>query len=232
MGATTARAFRTSLFEKNFGVSVGGGYLMNWNDDISRFDPLPVFDTGDYSIRDSSFSRLKPVRMGVFLSSGLFNAEVYGIFLSTRKAWVVTGDLEGLGTSRYRSYGMGVKLGRELFGNDRVRLALIGMSEVYRHRLTFHLSDLSSYEQNLQLHTTTLIYGAGIEPELRLSDTSTISMLGAYMRSTAGEWNVSRTSNFLGSDRAAGPLSAYSESDVSQKSGGLLLQVVLKVAFY
>lgn len=226
--------YGTGLDKPHTGVSVGAGALLDLNQDVSAFDPLSAFENSSIEIQGSEFSSLRPIRMGFFTENSTYSLEFYGIYLYGRKNWLVVSDnFEGTGRSSYQSFGLGSKLGLELFTSRIFRISLVGLMEYYWHHLELQYTpEGADGYQPLGLSTNNYNYGWGLEPELWLGDMWRLSFLAAYVRSGVANWSVDRAEFFIDKSRVKGELLNNEGATVGQKAGGLLLQLAFKLSFY
>lgn len=231
--AQAAEKSSGSATKTQTGFVLGAGTYLHPLPHDNAFDPLPDLAPEGFTIAGSDKITLLPVKIGLFRSLGSrANVEVYGRYLlSMGGTWTVTGTQTGTGSASWSSYGGGVNLSVALAPGARIRLNGVLNAEYVLQRL--HLESLTNVAaEKIDLTTSSMLVGFGLQPELYLGDLWTLSLLAAYQYGFTGTWSAASAADFLGVAQSGTLRNPKTGGAIVAQNGGLLLEASLKLSFF
>jgi hypothetical protein len=230
--STPALAKNTGFLDSHKGLTLGAGTYKHWIDTVNAYDPVPGLAPSGTTTSGSDAIPLYPLKAGYFLTRG--NAEIETYFrymINGSSTWSATGGQEGTGTFTFRSYGAGINAGVALVQTDGFQFKLTLNGEYVRQRLKLKFTSTSATEL-LSLQSTSLLAGAGLQPEFWLGDLWALSIFAGYQYGMKSNWSIAKAGAFMGQARSAGEFSDSAGAKVPARFGGFLGEITLKLHFY
>ncbi len=231
-GSAPALAKNTGFLDSQSGLTLGAGAYKYWIDTVNAYDPVPGLAPTGTTTSGSDGILLLPLKAGYFLTRGNAEIETYFRYMINRSgSWAATGTQEGTGTFTFRSYGAGINAGVGLMQSDRFQLKLTLNGEYVLQRLKVNFTSASAAEI-LNLQSTSLLAGVGLQPEIWLGDLWALSIFAGYQYGMKANWSVAEAASFMGQARAVGEFSDSAGAKVPARFGGFLGEISLKLHFY
>jgi hypothetical protein len=226
------QARKTGFKDTQTGISMGVGTYQHWLPNDNAYDPVPALALAGTTTKDSDKIYLLPAKFGMFIHTGRTQIEGYFRYmLNTRHPWSAEGGINGTGHITFRSYGGGLNLGTSLAQSNRAQINLVLNGEYILQRARLDFTD-GSTAQKLQLASTSLLAGAGLQPEFWLGDLWVLSLFAGYQYGFLRNWDVVEAANFMGAARSKGPLIDSNGNKARSQFGGFLFELALKLNFY
>jgi hypothetical protein len=230
--ASPLAAQNTGFGGNKRGLSLGVGTYWHPLKNDNRYDPVPSLAPLGTNITDSNKIHLLPAKLGLYVARG--RAQVEGYFrymLNSRHRWTASGGLNGHGYVTFRSYGGGSNLGVSLLHSPRAKMDFVLNGEYVLQRASLNFLNAGTNE-TLNLKTTSMLAGVGLQPELWLGDLWVLSVFAGYQYGFIKNWEVAKASNFMGVARSTGPYSDAHGNPATAQFGGALVEISLKLNFY
>ncbi|MEO5668869.1 MAG: hypothetical protein ABIR96_12485 [Bdellovibrionota bacterium] len=223
---------KTGFLDPQSGMTLGLGTYEHSIAGENLFDPVPALAPSGTTIAGSDTLRLLPAKIGFFTTRG--NAEVEGYFrymLNQRSPWTASGGQDGTGYTTFRSYGAGLNAGVSFLQESGFQMKATLNAEYVLQRASIEFRG-SSTTDTAQLATSSVLTGAGIQPELWLGDLWVLSLFAGYQYGFARTWNVSKSTTFMGRSFSQGGLDDANGVAAKAQFGGFLAELALKLNFY
>jgi len=232
LGAFSVSAKNTGFLDPQKGLVMGVGTYKHWLANDNAWDPVPSLAPTGTSVSGSNGLLLLPTKFGFFMTRGSAEIETYARYMINRSGgWSSSGTFDGSGSTNFKSYGAGLNAGVAVFRANRFQLKTTVNIEYVLQRATVGFTSASDTDL-LKLSSTSLLAGAGIQPELWLGDLWVLSLFAGYQYGFDRKWNVSEAGTFMGRTHAVGELKDALGRSVKAQFGGFLAEVALKLNFY
>lgn len=233
IGANPSHALKMDFTDQHRGMTLGTGTYFKWLPNDNAFDPLPHLTTSGTTVSGSDQTRLLPLRLGVFRSGPTFGASTYLRYMTNLQGtWTTTGTLEGSGTTRFGSVGIGADASYYFWSLKRIRSGLNLNGEYILQKANLSFTPTGGTLETFQVKATSYLLGLAFQNEIYLGDQWTFSLLTGYQYGYSSQFTAPVAGGFLGATHSAGALTSQSTGGtIPAQFGGFHLEIVLKLSF-
>ena len=227
-----SHARRTSFSEQHSGLVFGVGTYPTSNpegwDTLSAMAPVGTNVSG----QDGSY--ILPVRAGVFWDYRFLTLDLYYKYISnTKKTWGTTGEIEGSGTSAFKSSGFGSSLQFHILQSDFFRMGIVGQYEFISQKVSHSFNLTGEPTQKITLTNTSSTIGAGIQSAFWLGDLWVLNLNALYNYGTASSWAVARPDLFFNKNWDKGVVLSPKTGQAAEATfSGIFVELALKLNFF
>jgi hypothetical protein len=233
LNAISCWALKSDLSREQSGLTLGGGIYQHYLPNDNAFDPVPGLAPSGVTVTGSETLYIIPARMGYFSDRKVGGYAIYGRYIaSTGSSWTASGDLEGTGSTRFGSIGIGAEATAFLLRGTRFRLGLTANSEYILQKMTLSFTPTGGTASPFNVSAESVLIGLGLKPEMYLGDLWTLSIFSGYQYGLSRTFEASAAGSFFGISHAAGTLtSPTTSSAIPSQQGGFLFEAILKLHF-